>query len=215
MSRIESWQEVISKVTNKLSTWKVKTLSVGGRLTLLKSVLGAIPTYYMSIYKAPKAVINFLESVRNKFFLGADIDERKMTWISWKKVLANRRDGGLGVNSIFALNHALLFKWIWRFLSHPHALWVRVVKAIHGEKGLINCNIPKSLSIDKLPTRVNLDARGIDVPSVLCPVVGYSYSSYEMLSTMVRLVLGSSVKNGAKTVFGGNVLVGMVACVVS
>ncbi|GKD27953.1 hypothetical protein Tco_1234167 [Tanacetum coccineum] len=39
------------------------------------------------------------------------------------------------------------------------------------------------LSIDKLPTRVNLDARGIDVPSVLCPVVGYSYS--EMLSTMV------------------------------
>ncbi|GKG18777.1 hypothetical protein Tco_0373075, partial [Tanacetum coccineum] len=69
------------------------------------------------------------------------------------------------------------------------------------------------LSIDKLPTRVNLDARGIDVPSVLCPVVGYSYSRDEMLSTMVRLVLGSSVKYGAKTVFGGNVLVGMVACV--
>ncbi|GKE51762.1 hypothetical protein Tco_1486918 [Tanacetum coccineum] len=64
-------------------------------------------------------------------------------------------------------------------------------------------------------TRVNLDARGIDVPSVLCPVVGYSYSRDEMLSTMVRLVLGSSVKYGAKTVFGGNVLVGMVACVVS
>nr|GEU77081.1 hypothetical protein [Tanacetum cinerariifolium] len=37
----------------------------------------------------------------------------------------------------------------------------------------------------------------------------------EMLSTMVRLVLGSSVKYSAKIVFGGNVLVGMVACVVS
>ncbi|PWA37768.1 reverse transcriptase domain, Reverse transcriptase zinc-binding domain protein [Artemisia annua] len=28
------------------------------------------------------------------------------------------------------------------------------------------------LSLNKLPTRMNLDARGIDVPSVLCPVCG-------------------------------------------
>ncbi|GKB99416.1 NBS-containing resistance-like protein, partial [Tanacetum coccineum] len=61
------------------------------------------------------------------------------------------------------------------------------------------------LSIDKLPTRVNLDARGIDVPSVLCPICGECTD--EMLSTMLRLVLGTSVKYGAKTVFGGNVLV--------
>lgn len=43
---------------------------------------------------------------------------------------------GLGVNSIVALNHALLFKWIWRFMVSPNALWVRVVKAIYGERGL-------------------------------------------------------------------------------
>nr|GEZ24831.1 RNA-directed DNA polymerase, eukaryota [Tanacetum cinerariifolium] len=42
MSRIESWKEVISKVSNKLSSWKIKTLSVGGRLTLLKSALGSL-----------------------------------------------------------------------------------------------------------------------------------------------------------------------------
>ncbi|GJY63510.1 ribonuclease H-like domain-containing protein [Tanacetum coccineum] len=64
---------------------------------------------------------------------------------------------------------------------------------------------------DNMPTRVNLDARGIDVPSVLCPICG-EYTD-EMLSTMLRLVLGTSVKYGAKIVFGGNVLVGMVACV--
>lgn len=36
MYRINSWREVIDKVNNKLSKWKMKTLSVGGRLTLLK-----------------------------------------------------------------------------------------------------------------------------------------------------------------------------------
>ncbi|GJX82060.1 RNA-directed DNA polymerase, eukaryota, partial [Tanacetum coccineum] len=71
--------------------------------------IGAIPTYYMSMYKASKGVVNQLESIRNKFFIGADMEEHKITWISWKKVLAAHRDRDLGVSSIVALNHALLF----------------------------------------------------------------------------------------------------------
>nr|GEU49715.1 RNA-directed DNA polymerase, eukaryota, reverse transcriptase zinc-binding domain protein [Tanacetum cinerariifolium] len=58
-----------------------------------------------------------------------------MTWIAWKRVLTRKQDEGLGVNSIYALNHALLFKWIWRFKCEADALWVQVVKAIHGEQG--------------------------------------------------------------------------------
>lgn len=90
MSRIESWREVISKVSNKLYSWKIKTLSIGGQLTLLKSVLGSLPTYYMSIYKAPQVVVKLFESCSNRFFIGADSDERKTTWISWKKVVASK-----------------------------------------------------------------------------------------------------------------------------
>ncbi|GJZ43229.1 hypothetical protein Tco_0590484, partial [Tanacetum coccineum] len=37
-----------------------------GRLTLLKSVLGASPLYCMSIFKAPKGVLKEMESIRNK-----------------------------------------------------------------------------------------------------------------------------------------------------
>nr|GEV36347.1 RNA-directed DNA polymerase, eukaryota, reverse transcriptase zinc-binding domain protein [Tanacetum cinerariifolium] len=38
MSRIKSWDAVIDKMVNRLSKWKMKTLSIGGRLTLLKAV---------------------------------------------------------------------------------------------------------------------------------------------------------------------------------
>nr|GEX03083.1 RNA-directed DNA polymerase, eukaryota [Tanacetum cinerariifolium] len=51
MSRINAWDDGIQKLKSRLSKWKLKTLSIGGRLTLLKSVLGASPIYAMSIFK--------------------------------------------------------------------------------------------------------------------------------------------------------------------
>ncbi|GKF30093.1 hypothetical protein Tco_0096435, partial [Tanacetum coccineum] len=67
MSRIKSWDEIIAKVKNRLSKWKMKTLSTGGRLTLLKSVLGLIPIYHMSLFKVPKKVLQRLEAIRSLF----------------------------------------------------------------------------------------------------------------------------------------------------
>nr|GEW76296.1 RNA-directed DNA polymerase, eukaryota [Tanacetum cinerariifolium] len=110
MMRLNSWSDVVKKVSNKLSNWKAKTPSVGGRLTLLKFVLRAIPTYYMSLFKAPEGIISLLEKMRNKFFLGADTDDRKITWVCWNKVLAHKNKGGLGVNSLYALNFASIIK---------------------------------------------------------------------------------------------------------
>nr|GEX49530.1 RNA-directed DNA polymerase, eukaryota [Tanacetum cinerariifolium] len=82
---------------------------IGGRLTLLKSVLGVVPIYNMSIYKTPKGVLHEMEMLRNKFFNGTDVSESKITWVVWDKVLASKEKGGLGVSSFFALNRAFYF----------------------------------------------------------------------------------------------------------
>ncbi|GJT35661.1 RNA-directed DNA polymerase, eukaryota [Tanacetum coccineum] len=52
--------------------------------------------------------------------------------ISFLKVI-----GGLGIGSLFSLNQALILKWRWRFFQNPNALWVRVIKAVHGGPGII------------------------------------------------------------------------------
>ncbi|GJR98994.1 RNA-directed DNA polymerase, eukaryota, reverse transcriptase zinc-binding domain protein [Tanacetum coccineum] len=140
MSRVNEWNEVVEKVKNRLSKWKVKALSIGGRLTLLKSVLGSIPIFYMSIYRAPSRVLKILESIRNQFFNGNDLCSKKAAWIKWSSVPADKSKGGLGIASLYALNRGLMIKWVWRFLSQSSALWVRVVKAIHGEEGKLNSN---------------------------------------------------------------------------
>ncbi|GJR51970.1 RNA-directed DNA polymerase, eukaryota [Tanacetum coccineum] len=133
MSRHKAWDDIIHKLTSRLSNWKAKTLSIGGRLTLLKSVLGASPIYSMSIYKVPKGVLKIMEAIRNRFFNGADISDRKITWAAWDKILASKKNGGLGVSSFFALNRALLLKWVWRFISQDGSLWFRVIRALYGD----------------------------------------------------------------------------------
>ncbi|GJV18248.1 hypothetical protein Tco_1363571 [Tanacetum coccineum] len=40
---------------------------------------------------------------------------------------------GLGVSSFFALNRALLLKWVWRFVSQDGSLWYRVIQALYGD----------------------------------------------------------------------------------
>ncbi|GJV99906.1 RNA-directed DNA polymerase, eukaryota, reverse transcriptase zinc-binding domain protein [Tanacetum coccineum] len=78
---------VIQKFRSKLSLWKAHLLSVGGRLSLIKSVLSSLPINYMSIYMMLVTVQKKLESMRNNFFIGGDMDDRKMTWVRWKKFI--------------------------------------------------------------------------------------------------------------------------------
>ncbi|GJX03329.1 hypothetical protein Tco_0189245 [Tanacetum coccineum] len=40
MSWIKSWDEIVDKIVDCLSKWKMKTLSIGGHLTLLKAKVG-------------------------------------------------------------------------------------------------------------------------------------------------------------------------------
>nr|GFA45407.1 RNA-directed DNA polymerase, eukaryota, reverse transcriptase zinc-binding domain protein [Tanacetum cinerariifolium] len=94
MSLVKSWDEIIGKLNSRLSKWKCSTLSIGGRFTLLKSVLGSSPIYTMSLYKVPKSVLNEMESIRRKFFYGSHGAVNKITWVKWSKVLAAKNTMG-------------------------------------------------------------------------------------------------------------------------
>nr|GEU42268.1 RNA-directed DNA polymerase, eukaryota, reverse transcriptase zinc-binding domain protein [Tanacetum cinerariifolium] len=53
-------------------------------------------------------------------------------WVKWKHALASKDKGDLGVSSLFVLNRALMFKWVWRFITQGSSLWARVIKALLG-----------------------------------------------------------------------------------
>ncbi|GJW01256.1 putative RNA-directed DNA polymerase, eukaryota, reverse transcriptase zinc-binding domain protein [Tanacetum coccineum] len=107
----------------------------GGRLTLIKSVLGGLGIYYLSIFRAPESVIQDLERIRSNFFWGGNQDGKKMAWVKWPIILNSFDKGGLNIGSLKAFNLVLLQKWRWRMFFSPNDLWVKVVKAFHGHEG--------------------------------------------------------------------------------
>nr|GEW17708.1 RNA-directed DNA polymerase, eukaryota [Tanacetum cinerariifolium] len=76
MYQVHTWNEVVDWVKNRLSKWKMKTLSIGEK-------------------------------------------------------------EGIGVSSLYALNRGLMFKWMWMLYTQNTSLWVRVIKAIHGDDGKV------------------------------------------------------------------------------
>ncbi|GJZ00193.1 hypothetical protein Tco_0517622 [Tanacetum coccineum] len=76
---------------------------------------GLLQLLYVN-FKVPKGVLKTMESIHSKFFNGVDSSDRKISWVAWDNVLASKLNGGLGVSSFFALNRALLLKWVWRFI---------------------------------------------------------------------------------------------------
>nr|GEW76004.1 reverse transcriptase domain-containing protein [Tanacetum cinerariifolium] len=82
-------------------------------------------------------VLQRMESIRCHFLSGADLSGKQSIWVKWNSVLASKEKGRLGVLSLYALNRALMFKWIWRFFTHSSSLWAWVIKAIHSEGGKI------------------------------------------------------------------------------
>ncbi|XP_076958649.1 putative mitochondrial protein AtMg00310 [Bidens hawaiensis] len=150
MNRISASDPVVDLFKKRMSIWKAKTLSFGGLVTVIKSVMNALPTYYFSLYRAPDGVIEKLEKLRRMFFFwgggeGSD-DKSKVNWVAWQRVIEPTDYGGLGLGSLRYVNVALLAKWWWRFKGERDCLWRRIIWSIHHSSRSWQ-SIPAKLSI--------------------------------------------------------------------
>ncbi|GJY53747.1 putative RNA-directed DNA polymerase [Tanacetum coccineum] len=86
MKRVYAWNDVVLRLTKRLAPRKNNLLSIGGRLTLVKSVLGSLPLYYLSIFRVPSSIISSIESIRRRFFWGYKENEKKIVWFNGKRL---------------------------------------------------------------------------------------------------------------------------------
>ncbi|MCH85285.1 LINE-1 reverse transcriptase like, partial [Trifolium medium] len=130
--RQETWQPIVESMTKRLSSWNGRNLSIGGRVTLINSVLSSLPLYFFSFYKAPRCIINQLVRIQRNFLWGGGLEEKKLCWIKWEQVCLPKDSGGLGIKDLELFNMALLCKWKWRCLNEKDALWYDLLRFRYG-----------------------------------------------------------------------------------
>jgi hypothetical protein len=126
------WNYIVEKMKRKLAGWKSLYLSKGDRLTLLKSTLSSLLTYYLSLFTIPASVANRIEKIQRNFLWGGKEFGTNIHLLNWDTVCSPITQGGLGVRKLAIFNKALLGKCLWRFGREELNLWWRVIASKHG-----------------------------------------------------------------------------------
>ncbi|XP_078170754.1 uncharacterized protein LOC144565020 [Carex rostrata] len=93
--KLIDWQSVIDKIESRLQGYKGKLLSYGGRLTLLNSVLSAIPIYWLSVFVMPTKIRMRIEQLRRRFlWFGGSTVRKKYYLVSWDTMCKSKNQGG-------------------------------------------------------------------------------------------------------------------------
>ena len=120
------WGKVEERFEKKLSSWKAKYLSYGGRLVLLNSVLNSLPMFMMSFFEIPKGVLKNLDHFRSRFFWQGSSDKHKYRLAKWDILCRPKDQGGLGILNLQLQNKCLLAKWLVNLLN-TNGIWQTIL----------------------------------------------------------------------------------------
>ena len=77
---IAQWKHVEDRIQKRLSSWKGKLLSLGGRLVLINSVLSNMVLYMIAFFQLPKGILHRLDYYRSRFFWQGDSEKKNIDW---------------------------------------------------------------------------------------------------------------------------------------
>lgn len=125
---------IIDKLWDRLASWKSKLLNKAGRLTLVKSVLTTLPTYYIQLQWLPSSICSHIDRVSRNFLWKGNSD-KGIHLVGWGKITLPKKKGGLGVQSSREANTALLGKLVWELHQNPNKLWVSMLLSKYVPNG--------------------------------------------------------------------------------
>ena len=106
------WDPILEKMERKLAGWQRMYLSKGGRVTLIKSTLSSLPTYFLSLFPIPMSVAARIDTIQINFLWGGIGEGKKFHLMNWSQVCQPLHLGGLGICNVRLFNRTLLGKWL-------------------------------------------------------------------------------------------------------
>jgi hypothetical protein len=133
---IAKWKIIKERLQKRLSSWKGKLISLGGRLILINSVLSNMVLYMILFFLLPKRILHKLDYYRSRFFWQGDSEKKKYRLAKWSVVCSPKDRDGLCIHDLEDKNTALLGKWLFKLLTQE-GTWQTILKRKYiGQKAL-------------------------------------------------------------------------------
>lgn len=94
---------------------------------MIKSVLLAVPIYYMSCFRLSSKATNDLDGLLKKFLWEGSKDKKKIPSINWEMTCLIKDEGGVGLRKMNLHNLALGTKLAWKMYMHPQKIWCKIL----------------------------------------------------------------------------------------
>jgi hypothetical protein len=116
------WKTIEQRIEKKLSSWKWKLLSVGGRFVLINSVLTSMVLFMLCFFQVPRGALEKIEYFRSRFFWQNDEHKKKYILAKWDVLCQPKVQGGMGIMNTDIQNHCLLSKWMYKLIN-KQGIW--------------------------------------------------------------------------------------------
>lgn len=123
---------VKDKILKKLSLWKARTLSLAGRICLVKYSLMPILHYIFSHCCIPASILKWVDLQIRCFIWNHPPEVRKLHYIGWSYFCMPQRLGGAGILDSGKWYQANMLRRAFQVASDPSLWWVSGMRAKYG-----------------------------------------------------------------------------------
>jgi hypothetical protein len=117
-------QQMVDRVTARLPSWKANLMDKAGRLTMVKSVLGAIPIHQLLVLAPSKKTLRLIVKIERSFlWAGRAAANGGHCHVNWQRVAHPIALGGLGVHDLERTSMALRLRWMWFSQTDDRRAW--------------------------------------------------------------------------------------------
>ncbi|KAF1881574.1 hypothetical protein Lal_00021429 [Lupinus albus] len=86
-------QPIADRIFQKLANWKESSLSITGKVELVKSIINSMLVYSFLIYSWPSQLIKNIDGCIRNFIWAGDINAKKLIIMAWKQVCSPTIEG--------------------------------------------------------------------------------------------------------------------------
>ena len=155
----ENWTTKIEKLSQNLTLWTRRNLTLFGKVTIIKTFGLSQFIYVMKSIGIPLPILQRINRILFSFIWGKDFKSgRTFEKIKRKVLCRNIEEGGLNMIDIIDMQNTFYIKWALRLLTDRNQLWtampIYILRGVGGENAfLCEIQVEKLIGLNNIKSK--------------------------------------------------------------